>query len=109
MSQQALPPGFEESDDKLPIGYSILFPNEDESGSDLTKITETPARMILPLVRMRVIDAASNPRRKTSLLEIFVQEFDRRMISKDRRGRIEAVQIMQGAARGDDEEDAAVL
>ena len=110
MLQNVLPPGFEEEEDALPAGYKVLFPDEgDEDASDLTKITETPARMILPLVRMRIINESYNPKRKISLLETFVREFDRRMISKDRLGRLEAVQLVQGSLRRGDDEDMASL
>ncbi|KKN33909.1 hypothetical protein LCGC14_0799020 [marine sediment metagenome] len=103
-----MPPGFdyEEAEDSIPPEYRILFP---EDGHSLTKITETPPKMILPLVRMRIIDEAYNPDRTVSLLELFVREFDRRMISRDRKGRLEAVRVLQGALDAAADEDEASM
>ena len=103
-----MPPGFdyEEAEDGIPPEYRILFP---EDGHSLTKITETPPKMILPLVRMRIIDEAYNPNRTVSLLELFVREFDRRMISRDRKGRLEAVRVLQGALDAAADEDEASM
>ena len=58
--------------------------------------------MILPMVRMALIDEATNRSRKESLISIFMRNFDSRMISRDRKGRIEAVQLLQNR-RMDDE------
>lgn len=76
--------------------------------SDLTLKTETPTRMILPLVRLAVIQAAADPRRKKSLLQVFRDEFDKRMISKERKGRLELLAAMQAAASGEEEEEAGL-
>lgn len=91
----------EEPEDNTPIGFQALY-REDKT--DLTKITETPKRMVLPLVRFRIINRSYDPTRKTSLLEEFVQEFDRRMISMDRKGRLEAVRLIQGLNRNSEED-----
>lgn len=107
----ALPPQLtaqdlqEFEDDGLPEGFKVLF---DESG-DLTKMTETPPRMIIPLVRARVIDAAHDEERTDSLLEVFVKEFDRRMISKDRKGRLEAVELIKGLHDAETDDDEAFI
>lgn len=98
-------PDFDDEEDPTPPGFRILFPGGD---ADITEITETPPKMILPLVRMRIIDQATDTNRKMSLLETFVREFDRRMVSKDRKGRIEAVQMLGAAMRGGDDEDEAM-
>ena len=81
-----------DDDDGKPAAYRVLF---EENGADLVKITETPTRMILPMVRMKLIDEATNQGRTKSLIAIFMESLDARMISRDRRGRIEAVQLMQ--------------
>ncbi len=88
----------DEDEDNKPIAYKILF---DET-ADLTKITETPNRMIIPMVRMSVITQAIDPNRKLSLIEVFQHSFDARMISRERKGRIEAVEIMQAQNRSDE-------
>ena len=103
--------GYEDLDDEFggeasPLGFRQLF--DPKGRSDLTKLTETPPRMILPLVRARIIDAAYDEERiekGQSLLSIFVEEFDKRMISKDRKGRLEAVELIRGLNKGDDKDD----
>ncbi len=107
MSQQRLPPDFDAEEDQTPAGFKTLFP--EDPTADLTKITETPAKMILPLVRLRIITASFDTKRKESLLDIFVREFDHRMISKDRLGRIEAVRMLQGSLMGEGEEEEASM
>ncbi|KKN75322.1 hypothetical protein LCGC14_0381740 [marine sediment metagenome] len=94
-----------------PPGFRQMF--DPKGRSDLTKMTETPPRMILPLVRAKIIDAAYDEERIArgeSLLSIFVTEFDKRMISKDRKGRLEAVELIRGLHKGDgtDEEEASL-
>jgi hypothetical protein len=65
--------------------------------------------MIIPLVRARVIDAAHDEERTDSLLEVFVKEFDRRMISKDRKGRLEAVELIKGLHDAETDDDEAFI
>ena len=63
-----LPPFIDNDDeDNKPVAYKTLFP--DASQESLTKITETPNRMIIPMVRMSVIMQAINPNREMSLIE----------------------------------------
>lgn len=94
-----LPPFIsDDSEDSKPIAYKILFDDQ----ADLTKITETPNRMIIPMVRMSVITQAIDSERKLSLIEVFQRSFDARMISRERKGRIEAVEIMQAQNRSDE-------
>jgi len=91
----------DEDEDNKPIAYKILF----DENANLTKITETPNRMIIPMVRMSVITAAIDPNRRAagiSLIETFQRAFDERMISRERKGRIEAVEIMQAQNRSDE-------
>ena len=86
-------------EDPRPAPYKVLF---DSDENELVKITETPTRMILPMVRMALINEATNKKRKESLISIFMRNFVSRMISRDRKGRIEAVQLLQNR-RMDDE------
>lgn len=79
-----------------------------DTSIDLTLKTETPSRMVLPMVRLAVIQAAADPKRKKSLLQVFREEFDKRMISKERKGRLELLAAMQAAAAGEDEEEASL-
>jgi hypothetical protein len=97
----------EYGDDQTPAGFKQLF--SPRTSDDLVKVTDTPAKMVLPLVRSKVIVAATNPARQDSLLEVFMEEFDKRMISKDRKGRIEAVELIRGLNRREDDEEEAGL
>jgi hypothetical protein len=96
-------------DEERPIAFKILFPDNDDEKSDLTKITETPPRMILPLVRMKLlVEAIREDNDEISLVNVFVNEFDDRMISKDRKGRLEAVKILQETSRHTAEDEFAI-
>jgi len=81
----------EESESARPAAVRELFNVED----DLTLKTETPPRMILPLVRMKILEAAADTDREKSLVQIFIEEYDRRMISYNRKGRLELLGALQ--------------
>lgn len=105
MTQMPIPNMGGDEEDPRPIAYKILF---DET-QDLTKITETPNHMIVPMVRLTVLQAACNPHRKMSLIEVFQRAFDARMISRERQGRIEAVELMRAMNSGGVGEDETPL
>ena len=84
-----------------PAAVRELFNVED----DLTLKTETPPRMILPLVRMRILEAAANPDRTKSLVQVFIEEYDRRMISFNRKGRLELLGALQALAESEGGEE----
>ena len=96
---------YNQEEDAKPIAFKILFDN----ASDLAKITETPSRMVLHMVRMALIDAATDEKRKESLISIFIRSFDTRMISRERKGRMEAVQLMQARQRAIEEDQEVPL
>ena len=87
--------------DFKPMAVRELF-----DGRDLTLKTETPPRMVMPLVRLRMLQAAANPRRQQGLIEVFVEEFDRRMISIGRKGRLEILAAMNATADNSAEDEA---
>ena len=91
-------------DDFKPAAVRELFDTE----GDLTLKTETPPKMILPLVRLRILSAAANPHRHTTLIEEFVGEFDRRMISVSRKGRLELLAAMQASSAFEGEEEGSI-
>lgn len=78
----------------IPLAIKRLYPDGDKDPRELSMVTETPPHMIMPLVRMRMVSESLKEGRERSLLEIFVDEFDRRMISRARRGREEFIDIM---------------
>jgi len=84
-----------------PAAVRELFNVDD----DLTLKTETPPRMILPLVRMRILEAAANPDRTKSLVQVFIEEYDRRMISFNRKGRLELLGALQALAESEGGEE----
>ena len=96
---------YDTDDDAQPAAFKILF---EKDGADLVKITETPTRMILPMVRMVLINEAMRSGRTKSLITIFSEALDARMISRDRKGRLEAVQLMQARSNDLDIDEVAL-
>ena len=84
-----------------PAAVRELFNVDD----DLTLKTETPPRMVLPLVRMRILEAAADPNRTKSLVQVFIEEYDRRMISFNRKGRLELLGALQALAESEGGEE----
>ena len=93
-----------QDDGVRPAAVRELFNVKD----DLTLKTETPPRMILPLVRMKILEAASDPDRKKSLIQVFVEEYDRRMISFQRKGRLELLGALQALAEAEGGEEISL-
>ena len=73
--------------------------------NNLSLVTETPPRMIVPLVRMKLLLAATDPEREESLIEVFIREFDRRMVSFKRKGRLEMLGALQALAESEGQEE----
>lgn len=96
-----------EDDSAIPLAIKRLYPNGKIGPRDLSMVTETPPHMILPLVRMRMVAESLKDDREQSLLEIFVEEFDSRMISRARKGREEFIDIM-GQEKEQDIEDIVI-
>lgn len=90
-----------EEESVKPAAVRELFNTKD----DLTLKTETPPRMILPLVRMKIIEAAADPDRKESLVEVFIREYDKRMVSFNRKGRLELLGALQALAESEGGEE----
>lgn len=87
-----------EQDQRSPAVRELGFDNAD---GDMTLRTETPPRMIMTLVRMKVLEAARDPDRSESLVSVFVKEFDRRMVSLNRKGRLELLGALQAIAESE--------
>lgn len=90
-----------EAEGVKPAAVRELFDTE----GDLTLKTETPPRMILPLVRMRILEAAADTERTKSLVEVFIEEYDRRMVSVNRKGRLELLGALQALAEAEGGEE----
>lgn len=84
------------------LGFGLV------SDNDMTLRSETPPRMIQTLVRMKVLEAARDPERTESLVAIFIREYDRRMVSLNRKGRLELLGALQAMAESDRERDIIV-
>jgi len=90
-----------EEESVKPAAVRELFNVDD----DLTLKTETPPRMVLPLVRMKILEAAADVGRTKSLVQIFIEEYDRRMISLNRKGRLELLGALQALAESEGGEE----
>jgi len=93
-----------QEDGVKPAAVRELFNVDD----DLTLKTETPPRMIIPLVRMKILSAATDTTRTKSLIEVFVEEYDRRMISLNRKGRLELLGALQALAEAEGGEEVSL-
>ncbi len=94
----------EEEEGLIPWQHRILFENDDD-----TRLTETPSNMIIPLTRLEIWAAAADPDRTEPLSEFFIKRYNARMISRDRKGRIEAVEIIHGISKLEEERDGLSL
>ena len=90
----------EEESDTTPFVVKALF------GDDLSLVTETHARMIIPKVRMRLLLAASDPAREKPLIQVFLDEYSREMVNFERKGRLELLGALQALAAEGEEERA---
>jgi len=95
----------EEEQQPLPVKELGFGPAQD---GDMTLRTETPPRMVHTLVRMKVLEAARDPNRTESLVSIFLKEYDRRMVSLNRKGRLELLGALQALAESERERDILV-
>lgn len=94
----------EEESDTTPFVVKALF------GDDLSLVTETHGRMIVPKVRMRILLAASDPDRVKPLVQVFLEEYNKEMVNFERKGRLELLGALQAlAAEGADEDSAVTM
>lgn len=69
-------------------------------------ITETPNRMIITKVRMKLLLAASDPTRTKPLVQIFIEEYNKEMVGFERKGRMEGLGALQALLAESEEERA---
>lgn len=87
-----------EESDTTPYVVKALF------GDDLSLVTETHARMIIPKVRMKLLLAAADPDREEPLVAVFLREYNKEMVNFERKGRMELLGALQAlAGEGEDE------
>lgn len=94
----------QEQDNTRPQFLQELYDKE-----DLSLVTETPPRMVIPKVRMKLILAAIDPTREKSLIAVWLEEYDKVMVSYLRQGRLEALGGMQALAAAEEQERAVSL
>jgi len=81
-----------------PAAVRELFSPDDK---DMPLKTETHPRMVEVLVRLRLLEEARNLHRTKSLLQVFIEEYDKRMISFNRKGRLELLGALQALAEAE--------
>ncbi len=81
---------------------TALFPEE----GDKSLITENHAQMIIPKIRMRILEAARDRKRKKSLITVFLEAFNDEMISFERKGRLEYLGALQALAEAEEAKKA---
>jgi hypothetical protein len=70
---------------------------------DLSLLTETHAQMVTAKVRMRLLLAAQDPTRSKPLVQVFLEEYNKEMISFERKGRLELLGALQALESIDEE------
>jgi len=72
-------------------------------------ITETPNRMIVTKVRMKLLLAAADIERTKPLIQVFIEEYNKEMIGFERKGRLEGLGALQALLTEGEEERAISL
>jgi len=88
-----------ETQDTRPDVSKLLYEAEDHS-----LITEYHGQMILPMVGMRVYEKALDLKRTEPLISIWIREYNKAMISFERKGRLEYLGALQALAMEETEE-----
>jgi hypothetical protein len=89
---------YEQARAPKPVVLEQLYDTDDPRKMAL--VTETPPRLVPTIVELKVLQAALDPNRKKPLVEIYIEELDRRMISYGRKGRMELLGALQALSEG---------
>ena len=92
-----------EEEEVKPQAVRELF----DGNTDLTLKTEIPPQMVIPLLRLKIVMAASDPKRTKPLVQVFIDEYMKLMISLKRRGRLELLGALSAVMRDEEGEDAS--
>lgn len=92
-----------EEEEVKPQAVRELF----DGDKDLTLKTEVPPQMIIPLLRLKIVMAASDPTRTKPLVQVFIDEYMKLMVSLKRRGRLELLGALSAQMRDEEGEDAS--
>lgn len=95
-----------EETSQRPAFMQYLYDLEDWMGEGAL-VTENPPRMIIAKVRMKIILAAADPDRTKSLIQIFLEEYNKEMVGFERKGRLEGLGALQ-ALMAESEEERAI-
>jgi hypothetical protein len=89
--------------------FMTLFHDLDDWMNEGALITENPPRMVLSKIRMKIVLAASDPTRTKPLIQVFLEEYNREMVSFERKGKLEDMGMMQALMAESEEEKAISL
>lgn len=89
--------------------FMTLFHDLEDWMNEGALITENPPRMILNKIRMKIILAACDPGRTKPLIQVFLEEYNREMVSFERKGKLEDMGMMQALMAESEEERAITL
>jgi hypothetical protein len=89
--------------------FMTLFHDLDDWMNEGALITENPPRMVLNKIRMKIVLAASDPTRTKPLIQVFLEEYNREMVSFERKGKLEDMGMMQALMAESEEERAISL
>ena len=98
----------EEIESKSAI-INALYPAGDDESERLKMVTEIPPDLIMVAAIHATMDAALTPNRTRSLRSIFVEQIDKRMISRDRKGREEFIELVRQQEKDSDSLDFEVM
>ncbi len=74
---------------------------------DLSLVTETHAQMVLPKVGMAVYLEALNPKRTKPLIQVWLEAYNKEMISFKRQGRLELLGALQALSMSEGEGESS--
>lgn len=93
---------YEQSRAPKPLVLEQMYDPDDARKKAL--VTETPPRLIPTIIRLRMCQAALDPDRTKPLVDVFIEELDTRMISYQRKGRLELLGALQALSEGGEDQ-----
>jgi hypothetical protein len=92
--------------DMRPLVVKEMYSREDD---DYTLVTETHPRMVTTKIRLRLILAALDLAREKPLIQVFLEDYNREMVSYKRQGRQELLGALQALSVDEQGEERPVL
>lgn len=94
-----------EEGEQRPAFMRYLYDIKDWVGEGAL-VTENPPRMVINKVRLKIVLAASDPKRTKPLIQIFLEEYNKEMVGFERKGRLEGLGALQALLAESEEERA---